>query len=329
MKIDPKKTKELKKIKLPSPLLGCRFDPSGKYVFAGAQDNSIRRWDWSTTKATAFTGHKSWIRALAFDNSGKTLFSGDYRGRLLVWDVEGDGKKPVKDIDAHRGFLRALAVNPTGKLLASCGNDHQIRIWSIPDCKMTTELTGHECHVYNVAFHPDGKHLVSADLKGKVKQWDLATGNVVREFDGSILHKYDKNFRADIGGVRSMDFSADGSLLLCAGITNVSNAFAGVGNPLFVGFDWKTGKPAKNFKPAKAFRGSGWGVVTHPSKLILGVGAGGGGGALWFWKPESDKSIHMLKLPTNARDLDLHVDNRHIAIAFADGYARVYGLLES
>ena len=37
-------------------------------------------------------------------------------------------------------------------------------------------------------------------------------------------------------------FSADGAYLVCAGITNVSNAFAGTGNPLFVLFDWKTGK---------------------------------------------------------------------------------------
>ena len=47
---------------------------------------------------------------------------------------------------------------------------------------------------------------------------------------------------ADHGGARGMAFAADGSKLACSGITNVSNAFAGVGNPAVVLIDWKSGK---------------------------------------------------------------------------------------
>ena len=103
-------------------------------------------------------------------------------------------------------------------------------------------LDGHASHVYNVAFHPDGKRLVSCDLKGVVKDWNLNTGTSERELDAKTLWKYDPGFMADIGGARAMTFSADGTQLACAGITNVSNAFAGVGNPAVVLFDWKDGK---------------------------------------------------------------------------------------
>ncbi len=132
---------------------------------------------------------------------------------------------------------------------------------------------GHDCHVYNVAFHPDGKHLVSADLKGVVKVWDLAKGEAVRELDAKVLHKYDPSFLADIGGVRSMAFSADGSLLACAGITNVSNAFAGIGNPLVVLFDWATGKQKQLLRPKANFQGTAWGVRLHPAGFIAASAA--------------------------------------------------------
>src|SRR6185295_1815301 len=105
-----------------------------------------------------------------------------------------------------------------------------------------------------------------------------------------ILHKYDASFMADIGGVRSMAFSADGALLACAGIPNVSNAFAGVGNPMIVLFDWASGKTKLQFKPKEAFQGTMWGVGCPQQGYVLGTG-GGNGGALWFWKPDAAADV--------------------------------------
>jgi WD40 repeat protein len=323
-KVDPAKTKLVKQLKHTSPLVGCRFDPSGRFVFAGAQDNTAQRWDIATGKAVAFVGHKSWVRALAFEAASKTLFSADWMGHILAWPVEG---KPAlrMNLAAHKGWVRALAVSPDGKTLASCGNDHRLCLWSTKDGKRLAEWVGHDSHVYNVAFHPAGKELVSADLKGVVKVWDLATYQPVRQFDAAILHKYDPTFRADHGGVRSMAFSPDGSLLACAGITNVSNAFAGIGNPLVVLFDWKTGKQAKQLRPKTPFQGTAWGVKFHPEGFAIGVG-GGNGGSLWFWKPDTGDNFFTLALPNNARDLDLHPDGRRLAIPFFDSSVRLYDM---
>jgi hypothetical protein len=83
-------------------------------------------------------------------------------------------------------------------------------------------LAGHANHVYNVAFTSDGARLVSGDLKGNIRDWDLATGEQLRTLDGAALWKYDPGFGADIGGVRGIDFSPDGKLLACGGITEVT-----------------------------------------------------------------------------------------------------------
>jgi WD40 repeat protein len=276
-------------------------------------------------KKTPFEGHKSWVRALAF--SGDTLFSADYTGQVMAWPVEGDKAAPKWTVAAHKGWARALAVSPDGKTVASCGNDGLVRLWSASDGKEVAQYEGHESHVYNVIFHPDGKALISGDLKGVVKHWDLATGKATRELDAKVLHKYDPTFMADHGGVRGIALSGDGKLLACAGITEVTNAFAGVGKPLIVVFDWESGKTKVALKPKEAFQGTMWGVAFHASGWVVGVGAGNGG-MLWFWKVTEAASAHTVKLPTNARDLGMHPDGKRLAVACFDGAVRVYELAE-
>lgn len=324
MKIDPAQTRQTAEFKQPSPLLGCRFDPSGRFVFAGAQDNIIHRWTTNWARRTAFVGHTSWVRALAFARSDGLLISGDYAGKLLYWPTDADAPKPIRTIDAHDGWVRALAVSPDGRMLASCGNDGLIKLWSLPDGKVLRVLTGHQSHVYNVAFAPNGT-LASCDLKGVVKLWDTTKGVAVRDLDAAVMHKYDPTFRADIGGARGMSFSPDGKLLACSGISEVTNAFAGVGKPIVVLFDVATGQKKHLLKPKEAFQGTGWGVAFQPQGYVIGVG-GGNGGAIWFWNLDKGENVYTLKLPNNARDLDLSPNGTRLAVPFYDGAVRLYDM---
>jgi WD40 repeat protein len=306
-----------------SPLLGCRFDPSGRFVFAGAQDNAVVRFELATGRKTILSGHRSWIRAFAFQ--GQRVFSADYNGKIMVWPLAAENPTAEHTINAHRGFVRALAISPDGRLLAICGNDNRVRLWSTSDFALSRDLGGHQWHVYNVAFHPTGQYLISADLHGVVKQWNLADGTETRTMDCSVLFKYDTNFRADHGGIRSMCFNRDGTSLACTGITNVSNAFAGIGNPAVVLLDWQSGARTQILRPQPNFQGTGWGVIWHPAGFLAAAG-GGSGGALWFWRPDQVNSFHTIALPSQARDLDMDVEERRLAVPFFDGAVRIYDL---
>lgn len=323
--VDPARTRMVQELRHDSPLLSCRFDPSGRFVFAGAQDNKVVRWELAGGRKVLLEGHPSWVRALAFHAEGRKLFSGDYAGRLLTWPLDADAPRPERAVTAHRGWVRSAAVSPDGRLLATCGNDHLVKLWSAGDGSLVRELRGHTQHVYSVAFHPTGQHLVSADLRGVVKQWDVARGAETRTLDAAVLFRYDPTFRADHGGVRSMAFSRDGALLACAGITDVTNAFAGIGKPAVVLFDWQTGARRQVLRPQADFQGTAWGADFHPSGFLAAAG-GGRGGALWFWRPAQERSFHTLNLPNNARDLHLHPDGRRLAMAFFDGAVRVYDM---
>lgn len=326
LKIDPTKTRLWKEQKLGSPLLACRYDPAGMYLFATAQDCSLHRIHTLDGSITKLAGHQGWVKSLTFSSNHHLLVSADYHGVINFWKWQEAIPKPIKTIEAHNGWIRALAVSADGQTLASCGNDLKVKLWSLPEGRLLKTLEGHDHHVYNIAFHPGDNRLISADLMGKVVDWDWHQSTIMRELDAKVLHKYDSGFMADIGGIRGIAFSTDGTILACSGISNVSNAFAGVGNPLVVLFEWKTGKVRQQLKPAAAFQGTAWGVAFHPDGYIVG-GGGGNGGQVWFWKTDQPASFHTVTHSVSFRDMALHQRGDQLAVACADGTVRVYSLL--
>lgn len=326
--MDAAKTHLARELKHDSPIISCRFDRASKYVFFGDQNSRAWRWEWSGEQKTELIGHESWCLALACDPSNQTLVTGGYEGQLIWWSLAAEKPEPIRRVNAHHGWVREIATSPDGHMLASVGNDRLVKLWNLDDGSLVRELTGHESHVYNVAFHPSGQALLTADLKCNLFHWEMATGKLLRQFKAASLHKYDETFKADIGGCRGLTFNSDGSKLAASGITNVTNAFAGVGEPAVVVFDWETGKELIQHQSKAKVKGVAWGVAFHPDSLWIGLSGGSGGGFLFFWKPDQKEEFHQFKLPNTGRDFDLAADNVHAAVAHFDNQVRVYRLSE-
>lgn len=325
--VDVTKTHIVKELKHESPIISCRFDPSGKYVFFGAQDFKVWRWEW-TGEAKVALDHNAWVRGIAFHPDDQTVLTAGYDGRLVWWPVDAEKPEAIREVIAHEGWARAVAVSPDGSLVATAGNDLKVKLWSFKDGALVKELAGHDSHVYNVLFHPDGKRVVSGDLKAHLIEWNIETGEQLREITAETLCKYDTTFRADIGGFRGMAFDTTGSRLAGSGITEVTNAFAGVGNPAVVVYDWESGELLLQHESKEKLKGVGWGVVFHPDNFVIGISGGGSGGYLLFWKPDSKDEFYQFKLKNNARDLDLAADNLHVVTGHYDRYVRISMLAE-
>ncbi len=320
---DPTKTHVAKELKHDSPLISCRMDPSSRFVFFGAQDSKVWRWQWAGEEKVELSGHDSWVRAMAFAPDGVTLVTGGYDGRLVWWPATAEHPTPARTIDAHQGWVRAVAFSPDGTLVASAGNDNLVKLWDAAAGTLVRELAGHQRYVYNIAFHPGGKDLVSGDLMGNLVHWEAATGKIVRQFKAEALHKYDTTFKADIGGLRGLTFDPSGKRLAGSGITNVTNAFAGVGNPVIVEFDWESAKETVQHVSKGKLRGAAWNLALHPDGTVIGISGGGGGGFLLFWKSDQQEEFHQFKLPNTARDMDLAADGIHLATAHYDKRLRI------
>ncbi len=324
-KADPTKVHMASAWKYARPLTACRFDPTGKFVFAGTEDYTVERFRLSDGAATPLVGHESWCRAIAFTPDGATTITGGYDGKLLWWPTAAEKPTPARSIVAHDGWVRGTAVRYDGKLLASCGNDRLVKLWNPADGKLLRTLAGHESHVYSVAFHPTAERLVSCDLKAVCKVWNLADGTCEREFTAQPIYKYDTQFRADIGGARSLAFGDGGKRIALGGITNVTNAFAGIGNAAWVDVDFASGKAERVHGGKEKINGAAWGAAWHPDGYWIGA-SGGQAGALYFFKPESETEFFAFKLPDTARDMDLSPDGLQLAVAHGDGNLRIYKL---
>ncbi len=325
MKADPKLTHITQQWAYTSPLISCRFDPSGKFVFSTAEDMTVQRWELGSGKKTIFPAvHDSWVRGIAFVDGGKTLITGGFDGQLMWWPAlaEKPPSQPTRKVEAHAGWIRYLAASPDGKLLASAANDNLVKLWNPVDGKLIRTLSGHDSNVYSVLFHPDGKHVISGDLNGNVKQWEIATGKAARTFDAKALHSYNGGQQVHYGGVRSITVDAGRKYIACSGLYKATNPLGAVNEPIVLLFDWKTGKKLNTFVAA-GVRGCAWRAMFHPDGFIIGANGGSGGGYLLFWKPGSDKEFHKLKLPNTARDADLHKDGLQIATIHYDRKVRI------
>ena len=320
----PEKSHVAKEYAHKSPLIACRFDPRGRYVFASAEDSTVRRWDLKTAKEAVFAGHESWVFAIAPHPGGETLITGGGDGRLIWWPAAADKPAPLRQVQAHRGWVRALAISPDGSIVASCGNDRMIRLWSFADGKPLLELPGHESPVYRVLFTPAGRTLISADLHGRVIEWDHRPGKEARRLDARKLSQYDAAGQGvDYGGVRDLSLSADGKYLACGGLIEATNPLGAVSNPAILVFDWQTGKEPRLLRPKENVLGLVYSLRFHPSGFLIAASGGNAGGHLWFWKPEQTNEFFKLTLPNTARDMDLHPDGLRIATAHHDGKVRV------
>ncbi|MAV38449.1 MAG: hypothetical protein CMJ59_23680 [Planctomycetaceae bacterium] len=327
--MDPKQTKLTKEVKHNRPLTTCFWDPLSRYVFFGAEDHFIHRFDITSGKVSAFAGHDSWVRALVASADGKTLYSAGYDGRLIFWEAAANQPKPQRTIEAHQGWVRAVTLSRDGKYLATCGNDRMVKVWRASDGQLVKEFTGHKTHVYNVVFQHDSKTLVSCDHKGVVKNWSLS-GTPARELlTVKAIHGYDTTFRADIGGARGIAIRSDGTQLALSGISKVTNAFAGVGEAVVALVDLTKGTLDRVLQPKDKLKGTMWGVAHHPAGFWIGLSGGSGGGSLSFWQGDTNHEQFKLKLKHDGRGMSVSPDHQRIAVAHADAHLRLYQLQSS
>lgn len=142
-------------------------------LLASSWDTNIYLWDVATgTYKMTLTGHERVVISLCFSPDGKTLASGDGRGRALrdpmlhpsgppkirFWDVETGEQKA--SLMGHGGDVYALVFEPYGEYLAS-GHWQKIRIWDVETRKQLGVIKGYDGQVTSLVFSPDGNYLAS------------------------------------------------------------------------------------------------------------------------------------------------------------------------
>lgn len=151
-----------------------------------AKDEEIITW-----------GGESWVISVAFSPDGQRIVTGNYDGKIKVWDAASGAE--LLDLIGHEGgVILSVAFSPDGKRIASaCQNDGTAKIWDAVTGMELVTLRGHGDVVMSVAFSPNGRRLVTGSRDRTARVWDSSTG-------GELL-----TLRADFA-VGYVAFSPDG-----------------------------------------------------------------------------------------------------------------------
>lgn len=307
------------------PLVACRFDPLGRFVFCGAEEKTVVRFKLADgVKTPLAAGHDTWVHALACTRDGEFLISGGCEGKMTWWPAAAEAPTPARQIAAHRGWIRQLGISPDGSLVASAGNDGMVRLWNTADGTLVKELAGHTRDVYSVVWHASGQFLCSGDILGNVRQWDVQSGSTIRTFEAKEIHSYNAaGQQVDFGGVRGIAISPDGKYLAVGGLHKATNPLGAVHEPLVMLYEWESGKLAKQQVTEGIAGGGIWRLVYLADGTLVGAAGGSSGGWLLFWKADQEKTFHKFQTPNILRDMDLSADGKQFATAHHDKHVRI------
>jgi hypothetical protein len=324
--VDPKTLKIEKEISRSDILLSVTSVGDSSRVFVGSSDARIYELDAMAEKPEpqAMEGHQSYVTGLV--QTGELLISGSFDGSLIWWNVET--REQVRSVKAHKKWIRQLAISPDGKLVASVADDMVCRIWKTANGRLVRELKGHAektphhfpSMLYACSFSSDGELLATADKTGQTVVWTVKKGKQLAQIETPIMYTWDPKQRIhSIGGVRSVAFSADNSLLAVGGTGTINNIDHLEALSRVEIFDWESGEQTHEFA-GDTYKGLVEQLVFHPENQWLLAAGGDHNGFIKFYDLNEKKIIKQDKAPMHIHDL---VVNEAYDTIYAVGHGKL------
>ena len=332
-----------------------QFSRDGKLLLSASDDGTVVTWDtinWKTsgmpleqpsTPMSGFAlpplsgGKLNAIRALALSPEGNKLATGDFSGKVVLWDLRT--RKVVGELtDETDGVVNELDFHPGGNMLAVTSSGRPALVWDVRNHSLLGRLGGQgNDSVRTARFSPDGRLLAAGHADGTISFWDVKNWERVA-----------KPISAHKEGVVTLAFSPDGRLLASAGTndeimlweTESHRPFGGplVGHnrpALFLVFSPDSSRlisggddrtvilwdPARRILLGRLLSGSG--VAAHsislaPTRGLLAVGTTAGA-KLWDLESPDAPAVALGSAETDITSVAFSHDGAVLATGAADG----------
>lgn len=163
----------------------------GQFALSGSWDGTLRLWDLNSgTTTRQFVGHTKDVLSVAFSVDNRQIVSGSRDRTIKLWNTLGECKFTISE-DGHTEWVSCVRFSPsnTNPLIVSCGWDKLVKVWNLSNCKLRTNLIGHEGYLNTVTVSPDGSLCASGGKDGTAMLWDLNEGKRLYKLEaGDIIH---------------------------------------------------------------------------------------------------------------------------------------------
>jgi len=180
-------------------VVGVAFAPGGRRlaslsresVVVATGDDTARVWDVDPRETLpVLRGHKRAIYPVACSPDGRWIASGDWDGKVLLWDAAtGEPCAPLP----QPGVVRDLAFGPDGTwLVTGTDADKRLRVWDVATARVRKEIPVPAGVFRSVSVSPDGRRVAATtcDQEGKrfsLHVCDLASGERLYSAEGWAL----------------------------------------------------------------------------------------------------------------------------------------------
>ena len=164
----------------------------GQFALSASWDSSLRLWDLNTGQTTRrFLGHEKDVLSVAFSADNRQIVTGSRDKTIKLWNTLGECKYTISD-DCHTEWVSCVRFSPNADhpIIVSGGWDKKIKVWNLSNCKLRTDLVGHQGYINTVTVSPDGSLCASGGKDGIAMLWDLQEGKHLYELDaGEVINQ--------------------------------------------------------------------------------------------------------------------------------------------
>lgn len=163
----------------------------GQFALSGSWDGTLRLWEIATGKCTKrFVGHTGDVLSVAFSADNRQIVSGARDRTIKLWNTLGECKFTITE-EGHTEWVSCVRFSPSvsAPVIVSAGWDKLVKVWSLTNCRLRTNLPGHIGYLNTVTVSPDGSLCASGGKDGTAILWDLTEGKRLYSLDaGDIIH---------------------------------------------------------------------------------------------------------------------------------------------